>query len=187
MKLRVGIPALSAGTSDPSNREPAEAISVGPPSFATMRMRSWPVISSSPSPLFSHFLRFRRDGDRFAADSSLQCHGPSDRGMDNPADARNPRRPASISVCLSRPRCDLFGLTQLGEPLRIGHPHFSLHWFSEPPEFDPICLILLVGAGRFERPTPCAQGRCATRLRYAPYFQKITDILPATTWAEAGV
>ena len=22
-----------------------------------------------------------------------------------------------------------------------------------------ICLILLVGAGRFERPTPCAQGR----------------------------
>ena len=30
------------------------------------------------------------------------------------------------------------------------------------------CLILLVGAGRFERPTPCAQGRCATRLRYAP-------------------
>ena len=31
-------------------------------------------------------------------------------------------------------------------------------------------LILLVGAGRFERPTPCAQGRCATRLRYAPTF-----------------
>ena len=29
-------------------------------------------------------------------------------------------------------------------------------------------MILLVGAGRFERPTPCAQGRCATRLRYAP-------------------
>ena len=31
-------------------------------------------------------------------------------------------------------------------------------------------LILLVGAGRFELPTPCAQGRCATRLRYAPTF-----------------
>jgi hypothetical protein len=29
-------------------------------------------------------------------------------------------------------------------------------------------LIVLVGAGRFELPTPCAQGRCATRLRYAP-------------------
>src|SRR5690348_13698731 len=28
--------------------------------------------------------------------------------------------------------------------------------------------LVLVGAGRFERPTPCAQGRCATRLRYAP-------------------
>ncbi len=31
-------------------------------------------------------------------------------------------------------------------------------------------LIKLGGAGRFERPTPCAQGRCATRLRYAPTF-----------------
>jgi hypothetical protein len=31
-------------------------------------------------------------------------------------------------------------------------------------------LNQLVGAGRFERPTPCAQGRCATRLRYAPTF-----------------
>ena len=31
-------------------------------------------------------------------------------------------------------------------------------------------LKTLVGAGRFERPTPCAQGRCATRLRYAPTF-----------------
>ena len=30
--------------------------------------------------------------------------------------------------------------------------------------------VYLVGAGRFERPTPCAQGRCATRLRYAPTF-----------------
>ncbi len=27
---------------------------------------------------------------------------------------------------------------------------------------------IMVGAGRFELPTPCAQGRCATRLRYAP-------------------
>ena len=35
-------------------------------------------------------------------------------------------------------------------------------------ETGRIRLILLVGAGRFERPTPCAQGRCATRLRYAP-------------------
>jgi hypothetical protein len=26
----------------------------------------------------------------------------------------------------------------------------------------------LVGAERFELTTPCAQGRCATRLRYAP-------------------
>ena len=32
----------------------------------------------------------------------------------------------------------------------------------------------MVGAGRFERPTPCAQGRCATRLRYAPTNQQLT-------------
>jgi hypothetical protein len=31
-------------------------------------------------------------------------------------------------------------------------------------------IFNMVGAGRFERPTPCAQGRCATRLRYAPTF-----------------
>ena len=29
-------------------------------------------------------------------------------------------------------------------------------------------LLLLVGAIGFEPTTPCAQGRCATRLRYAP-------------------
>jgi hypothetical protein len=30
------------------------------------------------------------------------------------------------------------------------------------------CLKQLVGARGFEPRTPCAQGRCATRLRYAP-------------------
>jgi hypothetical protein len=30
--------------------------------------------------------------------------------------------------------------------------------------------LQLVGAARFELTTPCAQGRCATRLRYAPTF-----------------
>ena len=29
-------------------------------------------------------------------------------------------------------------------------------------------LLMLVGAERFELPTPCSQNRCATRLRYAP-------------------
>lgn len=28
--------------------------------------------------------------------------------------------------------------------------------------------IFMVGATRFERATPCSQGRCATKLRYAP-------------------
>src|ERR1035438_4223632 len=37
----------------------------------------------------------------------------------------------------------------------------------------------LVGARGFEPPTPCAQGRCATRLRYAPTLSIITMILAA--------
>src|ERR1035437_4933467 len=41
-------------------------------------------------------------------------------------------------------------------------------------------LILLVGAVRFELTTPCAQGRCATRLRYAPTFSAPT-ILSASS------
>ena len=44
-----------------------------------------------------------------------------------------------------------------------------LRFFTDFPNGRKL-LILLVGAGRFERPTPCAQGRCATRLRYAPTF-----------------
>ena len=43
--------------------------------------------------------------------------------------------------------------------------------FSEAATNSRMPLILLVGAGRFERPTPCAQGRCATRLRYAPTYE----------------
>jgi hypothetical protein len=48
-----------------------------------------------------------------------------------------------------------------------------------PAGFGPTSLILLVGAGRFERPTPCAQGRCATRLRYAPTFYALRWLPPA--------
>ncbi len=31
-----------------------------------------------------------------------------------------------------------------------------------------------IGASRFERPTPCSQGRCATMLRYAPSPYRLT-------------
>ena len=47
-------------------------------------------------------------------------------------------------------------------------------------------LKTLVGAGRFERPTPCAQGRCATRLRYAPTFY-ILDSKPLSAAAQEGL
>ena len=46
-------------------------------------------------------------------------------------------------------------------------------------------LILLVGAVRFELTTPCAQGRCATRLRYAPTFSAPT-ILSASSLDPTG-
>src|SRR5438270_7615679 len=32
----------------------------------------------------------------------------------------------------------------------------------------------MIGASRFERPTPCSQGRCATRLRHAPTLNRLT-------------
>ncbi len=41
----------------------------------------------------------------------------------------------------------------------------------EGPSFELKCFVLcMVGAAGFEPATPCAQGRCATRLRYAPTF-----------------
>ena len=56
-----------------------------------------------------------------------------------------------------------FGEAQIG--LRHKRRHKNRFGLSGS---GPNPFILLVGAGRFERPTPCAQGRCATRLRYAP-------------------
>ena len=38
----------------------------------------------------------------------------------------------------------------------------------------------MVGARGFEPPTPCAQGRCATRLRYAPTKRKASRFLILT-------
>jgi hypothetical protein len=35
---------------------------------------------------------------------------------------------------------------------------------------------LLVGARRFELLTPCAQGRCATRLRHAPTLNDLRGV-----------
>ena len=63
------------------------------------------------------------------------------------------------TVCLS-----------LGAQSKYPQLQFRLQLNSRPPIGDRIYLIRMVGAGRFERPTPCAQGRCATRLRYAPTF-----------------
>src|SRR2546425_9162058 len=45
--------------------------------------------------------------------------------------------------------------------------------------------IRMVGAGGFEPPTTCAQGRCATRLRYAPIYSAVRDL--STTRKELQV
>src|SRR5437762_8389462 len=56
------------------------------------------------------------------------------------------------------------------------------------------CLVSVVGAAGFEPATTCAQGRCATRLRYAPmksgrlvpervdrpYYRAMADLLLAS-------
>ncbi len=43
----------------------------------------------------------------------------------------------------------------------------AVNWLRFGPR-DSNSLQTLVGAERFELPTPCSQNRCATRLRYAP-------------------
>ena len=36
----------------------------------------------------------------------------------------------------------------------------------------------MVGAGRFELPTPCSRSKCATRLRYAPPDRQLEGTAP---------
>ena len=47
------------------------------------------------------------------------------------------------------------------------------------------CKLLktLVGAERFELPTPCSQSRCATRLRHAPTGEFLPIIASDPAWA----
>src|SRR5579864_6668731 len=49
----------------------------------------------------------------------------------------------------------------------------------EEPKIPGKEQIKLVGAIGFEPTTPCAQGRCATRLRYAPTFFIINELTAA--------
>ena len=61
-------------------------------------------------------------------------------------------------------------LSGIGQRLAFGWVGFrkAFWWVRADLLYLTEPLISLVGAGRFERPTSCAQGRCATRLRYAP-------------------
>ena len=46
---------------------------------------------------------------------------------------------------------------------------------------------MLVGAGRFELPTPCSRSKCATRLRYAPPDRQSKGTAPQSVHKEDGV
>jgi hypothetical protein len=54
-------------------------------------------------------------------------------------------------------------------------PQFWDGWSGGPLGVKLVYGIDLVGAIGFEPTTPCAQGRCATRLRYAPTATIIDD------------
>src|SRR5881628_223629 len=60
----------------------------------------------------------------------------------------------------------VFGARGAPERIRTSDPRLRRPLLC-PPELLARASHL-VGASRFERPTTCAQGRCASRLRYAP-------------------
>jgi hypothetical protein len=66
--------------------------------------------------------------------------------------------------CCARPIADTAALPDTGQSLsfRPPPPCTKCRWQRAGQR---ISFILLVGAGRFERPTPCAQGRFRTQLK----------------------
>src|ERR1700686_2839173 len=77
-------------------------------------------------------------------------------------------------------------LTPLANSIRAGRAHCAVGTVARQKGLEPLthglegrCSIHLsywrdIGASRFERPTPCSQGRCATRLRHAPSPYRLT-------------
>ena len=67
------------------------------------------------------------------------------------------------------------------EALNIG-PISDPSWDFRSCCFQNLLMLqgILVGARGFEPRTPCAQGRCATRLRYAPTDLIINDAMRVT-------
>ncbi len=65
--------------------------------------------------------------------------------------------------------------------------HPRVHRLARDPPRAANFLKRLVGAARFEPATPCAQGRCATRLRYAPTLRAllILNHFPAIRYCPA--
>ena len=82
--------------------------------------------------------------------------------------------PPSVSLSASAPAATAIPGRLLGAPEGIRTPDPRLR---RPLLFPPE-LLARIGASRFERPTPCSQGRCATMLRYAPSPYRLTYARP---------
>src|SRR5438309_9457860 len=83
--------------------------------------------------------------------------------------AHSKRFTNSTIETLSAPRAIVSSRVDAGHRSRI------LNWPDSPLIKDEFGK--LVGAIGFEPTTPCAQGRCATRLRYAPTVLRFCSII----------
>jgi hypothetical protein len=91
---------------------------------------------------------------------------------------RQPKTPPGVKTAESLPgpaRLAVARLSGIGQRLAFGWIGFrkAFWWVRADLLYLTEPLILLVGAGRFEGPTPCAQGglRCASKM---PCFQALT-------------
>ena len=99
----------------------------------------------------------------------FEYHGfASETGTANPSTGENLTRSPPTGVAVEKLEALIvIGWTHIG-PQVLG---FSNCRFQN----SLMRLGILVGAIGFEPTTPCAQGRCATRLRYAPTSSIIAD------------
>ena len=83
-------------------------------------------------------------------------------------------------------RCSQF--CSCAKPPRAPKRHglLQVRWSARRPTLQQNELFTLVGAARFELTTPCAQGRCATRLRYAPTSPIVAARIVLSLYSSSG-
>ena len=118
----------------------------------------------------------------------VSVHEPEQQGSDARADPAYSRSERTTSLRGLHIQASLFGInlrTRGAERLQIAVEKansalreaiagetFGMTLLDSVPKPRMKCgakrLKRMVGAGRFELPTPCSRSKCATRLRYAP-------------------